>query len=121
MDEYGFESKPPPHILAAKDQCGVVDMKPSKARHMPALEWLGDLSGQEARITSMGSSMLLVENHCGICSFSNECIILCTRRGCVEICGRNLSLCQVRSNALMIRGAVASVKLPCREADGHEP
>ena len=96
-------------------------MKSCKSRHAPALEWLADLSGRCARITAVGSGMLMVENHCGICSFTGECIVLSTCEGCIEICGRNLNLCQVRSDALVIRGNIAAVNLPCREAECHEP
>lgn len=101
----------------------MIDMKSGKPRHAraPALEWLGDLSGQAARITSMGSNMLLVENHCGICSFSDECILISTRKGCLKISGHDLTLCQVRPDALIVRGCIAAIALPCIEDDGHEP
>ena len=40
-------------------------MKPFKARRTsaPALEWICDLSGQAARVTTIGNRALLVENH----------------------------------------------------------
>ena len=94
-------------------------MKASKSRHAPALEWLGDLSGRYARITSMGINALLVENHLGICAFSDTCITLSTHRGNIEICGKNLRLNQVRCDALVVRGTIAEIHLSCREEE-HE-
>lgn len=86
----------------------------------PALEWLDDLSGRSARITSLDSGLVLVENHCGIRSFSEDCIILATHNGCLEVCGSKLCLSQVRADALVIRGRIASLRLPCGEDSPHE-
>lgn len=87
----------------------------------PALDWLCDLSGRTARITSIGGRSLLVENHCGILEFNSERIVLATRCGPVQVEGAALFLEEVRSDALLIRGSIRSVQLPCREADSHEP
>lgn len=98
-------------------------MKPFKTRRAaaPALEWLCDLSGQTARITSIGNHALLVENHCGIRRFTRNQIILATRCGCIEVTGAQLELNEVRRGALVIRGDIRDVKLPCREVVSHEP
>lgn len=99
-------------------------MKAPRHRHtpgIPALEWLNDLSGGTARITSIGSRRLLVENHCGICVFTKERIVLATRCGCLEVNGAGLSLREVRRDALVICGSIQNVQLPCGEADVHEP
>lgn len=90
------------------------------AAHAPALEWLCDLSGQTARITSIGNRSLLVENHRGILEFSTECVVLATRCGNVEVAGNGLSLCEVRRDALIIEGNIRDVKLPCNEVNAHE-
>lgn len=97
-------------------------MKPPKLRRAgtPALEWICDLSGKTARITSIGSRMLLVENHCGICRFSQDQIILGSHCGCIEVLGSGLSLEEVRRDALVIRGSIRDVKLPCNEGGPHE-
>lgn len=113
----------PVHILAAELGMRRDDMK-TAGKHRagrPGLEWLEDLSGRTARITSLGASMVLVENHCGIRAFTPDCITLATRSGCVEVCGRELCLSQVRTDALMIRGRIASIRLPCHEDAVHEP
>ena len=94
-------------------------MKSVKARRSgasaPALEWLCDLSGKTARITSIGNRSLLVENHCGILEFTAEKIVLSTRCGSVVVVGAGLSLSQVRRDALVIDGSIQDVKLPCPE------
>ena len=87
----------------------------------PALEWLSDLSGKTARITSIGGHSLLVENHCGILEFTQEKISLATRCGAIEVAGSGLSLSEVRRDALVIRGEIRHVDLPCGEACRHEP
>ena len=98
-------------------------MKSVKARRggagAPALDWLCDLSGRTARITSIGNRSLLVENHCGILEFTAERIALATRCGSVVVVGAGLSLSQVRRDALVIDGSIRDVRLPCAEAD-HE-
>ena len=98
-------------------------MKPNGLRHSrsaPALEWLCDLSGKSARITSMGRRCLLVENHCGILEYREDRIRLATRCGCLEIEGSCLSLGEVRRDAMMICGSIRNVKLPCPEAGDDE-
>lgn len=81
----------------------------------PALEWICDLSGRAARVTSIGNRTLLVENHCGIRCFSQEHITLATRCGCIEVQGQSLELNEVRSGALVIRGHIRDVQFPSGE------
>ena len=97
-------------------------MKNAKNRRSaPALEWLDDACGHCARITSLGSSMLMVENHRGICSFSDDRITIATRCGCIDVYGEGLYLAQVRPCALAIRGRIARVQLPCEGGACREP
>ena len=80
-------------------------MKSVKAsRGAPALEWLCDLTGRTARITSIGNRSLLVENYRGILEFGRERIVLGTHCGCVEVTGASLCLAQVRRDSLVIEG-----------------
>lgn len=92
-----------------------------KGASAPALEWICDLTGKTARITSIGNRSLLVENHCGILAFTAERIALATRCGSIEVEGASLSLSEVRRDALVIHGSIRDVKLPCGEAERHEP
>lgn len=92
-------------------------MKHRNASHAgtPALEWISDLSGKTARITSIGSHSVLVENHCGIREFTQERICLATRCGMICVEGSGLSLTEVRRDALVVRGEIRHVGLPCGE------
>ena len=85
------------------------------------MEWLQDVTGRSARITSLGRDALLVENHRGIRSFSPEEIHLDTLCGSICVQGEGLFLCQVRARALMIRGGIRQVHLPCEGSLPHEP
>lgn len=90
-------------------------------RGAPALEWLCDLTGRTARITSMGNRTLLVENHRGVMEFGEERIVLATGCGSVTVEGAGLALSQLRRDALIIEGEIANVQLPCGEVRRHEP
>ena len=82
----------------------------------PALEWLNDISGKTARITSVGSRSLMVENHSGIEKYSADCVCLKTRCGIIKVEGSGLSLSEVRKGALIISGDIRHVELPCTDA-----
>lgn len=90
-----------------------------KSPGAPALEWLHDLSGKTARITSVGSHSLMVENHTGIEKYSGDSVCLATRCGIIEVSGRGLTLREVRPGALIICGDIRHVDLPCADS-GHE-
>ena len=85
-----------------------------------ALEWPRDLTGQCARTTAIGSNRLLVENHTGILELTDTRVRLGTGMGPLTVTGRGLSLCQARPGALIIRGALEKVELPC-EGGGDRP
>ena len=85
----------------------------------PAIEWLEDAAGLCARITAVGSRSLLVENHSGILSFTDARIRLATAQGCLCIDGSGLSLRDVRPGALLVRGMIQRVELPCDDDETH--
>lgn len=122
MGRYEFESFPVWHILSETGLRGD-EMKSAKRkrRSSPALTWLEDVSGRSARITSLGRDALLVENHRGIRSFSEEEIHLDTLCGGICVHGDGLRLCQVRPGALIIRGGIRQVHLPCEGGRADEP
>ena len=78
----------------------------------PAMEWFSDLSGKTARLTSIGGRSLLVENHRGILEFSDTCIRLASGCGTIEVRGKNLSINEMRRDALIIRGEIRQMELP---------
>ena len=96
-----------------------MDMKARKSA--PALDWLCDMSGHAARITSMGNRRLLVENHRGILEFGTQCITLATGCGSLQVEGEGLKLCELRRDALVISGDVRHVRFPCGKEAPHEP
>lgn len=88
--------------------------KPHKPAHpgVPALEWLSEVAGRVARVTAVGSRRVLIENHTGIQGFTEEEVRLCTASGFLCVRGRELSLCEVRENALIVHGCIRQVELP---------
>ena len=91
-----------------------------RRRELPALEWAEDVTGRCARVTAVGSHSLLVENHCGIDSFSQERIALNTGAGPLCVHGRGLALRDVRPDALIVHGEIHRVELPCRGGDAPD-
>ena len=88
-------------------------MKQKRRRGLPALEWTEDLSGGCARVTAVGGRSLRVENHTGLVALSDRCVVLNTRRGPLCCEGRALTLCDIRPGALVIRGDIQRIELPC--------
>lgn len=88
--------------------------KPHKPVHpgISALEWFTELSGRTARATAVGSRQLLIENHTGIRDFTDEMVRLSTATGPMCVRGQNLTLCEVRENALIVHGCIRQVELP---------
>ncbi len=82
-----------------------------------ALEWIDDLSGKSARVTSIGRRTLLVENHAGIIEYAQSRVLLASGCGTIEVEGSRLTLSEVRRGALMIRGEIRRVNLPCPAQD----
>lgn len=89
-------------------------------RSAPALDWLCDLSGRTARVTSMGNRKLLVENHRGVLEFREDCVILATGCGELLVEGEGLYLAELRRDALVISGDVRRVVFPCGKEAPHE-
>ena len=83
----------------------------------PALEWAEDITGRCPRITAFGGHSLLVENHTGIRSFSDSRVLLDSRAGTLCVEGRGLALDCVRDGALILRGEIRRVELPCEGGD----
>lgn len=97
---------------------------PSKPRHiraeLPALEWVRDATGRCARVTAVGGNSLLVENYTGIGDISDCRIRLNTRSGPLCVTGAALSLHDMRPGALIIRGSIRRIELPCEGGDAPD-
>ena len=95
-----------------------VPKSPRRHRAMPsALEWAEDMTGRCPRITAVGGHSLLVENHTGIAVFTDTRIVLNSRAGAVCAMGSGLSLSCARAGAVIIRGDIRRIELPCRGGD----
>lgn len=86
----------------------------------PALEWAEDMTGRCPRITAVGGHSLLVENHTGIAVFTDSRIVLNSRAGMVCALGSGLSLSCARTGAVIIRGDIRRIELPCRGGDAPD-
>ena len=86
----------------------------------PALEWVEDVSGRCARLTAVGSRSLLVENHTGLLDYSESCVRLNSGPGPICVFGDGLTLCDMRPGALIVRGRIRRVELPCMGGDGPD-
>lgn len=91
--------------------------KPHSPVHpnVPALEWVSDVSGRAARTTAIGCRRVLIENHTGILEFTDERVHLSTPSGDMRVFGKELTLMEVRPNALMVHGSIHRVDLPAEE------
>ena len=89
----------------------------------PVLEALSlpeDASGRAVRLTALGSSRLLVENHLGLAEVTEERVRLATREGMLAVSGEGLRLTDVRRGALCIAGVIREIQLPAGREAGHD-
>ena len=86
----------------------------------PALEWTADMTGRCPRITAVGGHSLLVENHTGIAAFTDSRVLLNSRAGTVCATGSGLTLSCARAGAVIIRGDIRRVELPCTGGDAPD-
>ena len=96
--------------------------RPSRRGHAypPALEWTEDVTGLCPRLTAVGGHSLLVENHTGIAAFTDSRVVLNSRAGRVCAQGVGLSLSCARAGAVIIRGDIRHIELPCRGGDAPD-
>lgn len=62
-------------------------------------------------IEIVSDSSVLIENHCGVISYSTECVSVKTKQGCVIISGSRLFLRKMSIEQLKICGTVCKVEL----------
>ena len=86
----------------------------------PALEWTEDMTGRCPRLTAIGSHSLLVENHTGIAAFTESKVALNSHAGLLCALGSSLSLSCARAGAVIIRGDIRRIELPCRGGDAPD-
>ena len=62
-----------------------------------------------------GTHRVLVENHCGICVYSGEQIVVNVKFGSVTVCGCRLELMKMTRHQLVIQGKIHGVTLQRRD------
>lgn len=84
---------------------------PPKVRHarVPALVLPEALEAACCSARLIGDRCVLVENHRGLCVLSREKIVVRTECGPLAICGCELTLSEVRPDAMVVQGAISSV------------
>ena len=85
--------------------------KKPRRRSIPLLQWLGEAGGRDARVTVVGASRALVENHLGVRDYTETHLSLLSGRGAIEITGDALLLPDVRKGALIVSGKIYRVEL----------
>lgn len=63
----------------------------------------------------VGDRAVLIENHCGVISYSPECVLVKTKRGCISVNGSGLVLTKMSKEQLRICGTVRNVELRGRQ------
>lgn len=66
-------------------------------------------------IEIVSDSSVLIENHCGVISYSSECISVRTKQGCIVITGSQMILSKMSKEQLRISGKIRSVELRGRK------
>ncbi len=62
-------------------------------------------------IEIVGNTAVLIENHCGIISYSKECVTVKTKGGCICVHGSGLVLNKMSKELLRICGRIQNVEL----------
>lgn len=64
----------------------------------------------------VGDQSVLIENHCGVISYSTQCIRVKTKQGCICISGSGLVLKRLSREQLKISGTIINVELHGRRS-----
>lgn len=63
----------------------------------------------------VGDRAVLIENHCGVISYSNDRVCVKTKAGCICVCGSGLVLTRMSKEQLRICGRIVNVELSGRQ------
>ena len=59
----------------------------------------------------IGENRILIENHLGVCRYSNSNINIKVRFGAICVCGQNLMIVHITKHQIVITGRIESVSL----------
>lgn len=65
-------------------------------------------------IEIVGCATVLIENHCGIVSYTKECVAVKSKSGCIFVHGSGLILSKMSKELLRISGRIRNVELQGR-------
>ena len=78
------------------------------------------IKNNAGRLKALGSRCLMVENYTEIVAFSENCVRLDSAGGPLCVYGSGLCLNDIRSGALVIRGGISRLELPCKGGDSAD-
>lgn len=76
-----------------------------------ALEISEQPAAGKALIEILDNRSVLIENHCGVISYSAECIVIKTKYGAISVIGSSLYIHKISKEQLRIHGFVQKVEL----------
>lgn len=62
-------------------------------------------------IEIVSDTSVLIENHCGVISYSLECIVVKTKQGCIVVNGAQMVLTRMSREQLKISGRIHGIEL----------
>lgn len=83
-------------------------------RMMQAANLLDEPLPGKTLIEIVGCSAVLIENHCGIASYTKECIVVRSKTGCIQVYGSGLVLKKMSKELIRICGKIRNVELQGR-------
>lgn len=86
-----------------------------KKRFIDRMALVADLDNEpipgKTLIEIVSDSSVLIENHCGVISYSSECVSVKTKQGCIIVSGSQLVLRKMSNEQIRICGTVFKVEL----------
>lgn len=75
-------------------------------RFLRAMDLPEEVDPHVPKLTMLGGSDLMVENHTGILQYNDELVRLMTHEGIIRITGKNLALTEFGSERVYLRGRI---------------
>lgn len=76
------------------------------------LEWMNNALPGRIQMHVSGTDRIMIENYLCVQTFTCSSIVLRSSCGLITVEGSCLSLSQMRPGALIIRGSIASIRMP---------
>ncbi len=89
-------------------------------RILSALDLPRETDHAVPRVTMVGYTDLLIENHAGICKCLQDSIRLNTEQGMLLVCGERMTLMELGKERVYIRGRIRSIAFENTEMKGED-